>query len=160
MGTTPGAVKIGLQRQCGRQNAVIVAAADLDRTKAGQMVGQKLRIKKPIAGDVQPVDQIGQRHLGRIGAVRKHAFAEKRAPQGHTVNAARQVPVGPDLGRMGVALGVKLAAEVLDLGVDPGLGPVGASGDNFAESLIKGDVELFRQNAPSERAGNVKTVKR
>jgi len=59
---------------------MILGAADFHRSQGCQMRRQELRVKQQEATRPQPVHQIGQRSFRRVGAARKHAFAEKCRP--------------------------------------------------------------------------------
>ncbi|MEA3035865.1 MAG: hypothetical protein QOH04_1630, partial [Sphingomonadales bacterium] len=41
------------------------------------MLGHELAVEQPVAADPQPRHQPGERDLGRVGAAREHALAEK-----------------------------------------------------------------------------------
>ena len=69
----------------------------------------------------KPRDEMGERHLARIGHAAEHAFAEKGAAQRHAVEAADQFAVVAGLNAMREAMAMERGIEPHDLVVDPGL---------------------------------------
>jgi hypothetical protein len=78
------------------------------------MLGHELAVEQPVAADLQPRDQPGERDLRGVAAAREHAFAEEGAAERDAVEAAGELAVLPAFDRMGVAEPVKLGEALLD----------------------------------------------
>ena len=61
---------------------------NLDRAKGFQVVSDKLRVEQRKAAGAQPRDEMHERDFGSVALEMEHAFAEKRAPEPHAVEAA------------------------------------------------------------------------
>ena len=57
----------------------------------------KLGIKQAKPRVAQPMHQIGQRNLGPVLLMGKHAFPEKCTAQRYAVNSPNQIAVAPNL---------------------------------------------------------------
>ena len=114
------------------------------------MAGQELRVEEPEPPEPQPVHQIDEGDLRRVGAPREHAFAEERRPQRHAEDTPGQIVADPDLERVRVVHRVQLAIEPVQGGVDPGLGAAGAEVNNLTEELSKTTDHLELQKIAEE----------
>src|SRR5271157_2261178 len=142
----------------------VVFAENFDGAEALQMRRDELRVQQAIAAAVQPRHQMDQADFGSVGGAMKHAFAEKGAAHRQPVKTADQLAVAPGLNRMGVAKGQKLAEQVGDASVDPGLfaprSTLRAAGEDAIEIRVRLDLEwrgakgfgeAFRDDQPIER---------
>ncbi len=88
------------------------------------MLSHELAVQQGEAAEPHPRRQPGERHLGRVGSPRHHAFPEKGAPQCHAVQAAHQFLTLPDLDTMGETDLVQMAVGAFDWMIDPGRWPI------------------------------------
>jgi len=100
------------------------------------MRGHELAIEQAISARLEPRDEPGEGYFRRVAAYGKHALAEKRSAQRHAVQTPGKLAVPPALDGMGVAERVQAIVALLDLAVDPSLGPLRASPYHFAKSDV------------------------
>ena len=124
------------------------------------MFGHELAVEQAKAADLQPRDQPGERHLGRVRGRREHALAEEGAGQADAVKAADQLPILPRLDRMGGPAGVEIEIALLDAVVDPRLAALGAAPDHVGEGAVAGDGEAARAQGLAQGAGEMEAVGR
>ena len=96
---------------------------------------QSSKVKLP---DLQARDQPRQSDLGGVGRPAEHTFAEKGAAELHPVEPADQRAVAPHFDRVRVARAVQREHRLLELGIDPGLLAIGASGDDGRRNRGRG----------------------
>ncbi len=96
----------------------------------------ELSVEQGKARATQAIHEPGKRDLRRVAAAREHALAKERGAEGHTVDTADQLPLGPDFERMGMAHLVQVLVEARDLGTDPGFRPVGAGIHDSGEVAV------------------------
>lgn len=108
--------------------------------------------------DLQPRDEPGERGLGGIGRAAEHRFAEESATEAHSIDPADEVAAVPAFDRMGVTRGEQAERGAFDIGVDPGLGAVGAAVEHGGEVAVDGHRELPRAEPPRERARAMEAV--
>ena len=119
------------------------------------MGGEELAVEQAEPAHPEPRDEISERDLGGVAGAAEHALAEEGRAEPDAVEAADQAVVLPALDRMGVAAIVELGIGGLDLGVDPGVGPVrggrGAGRNGGGEGAVGGDREAVRAQRLGER---------
>src|SRR5215470_9247540 len=76
---------------------------DLDGAKTLQMLRDVLRVEQLEPALDQPGHQMNQRDLRGIAGAVEHALAEEGAPEAHTIEAADQIIVLPDLDAVAMA---------------------------------------------------------
>jgi hypothetical protein len=64
------------------------------------MLGQELRVEQRIAANLEPRNQVDERHFAGVALARKHALAKKRPAQTDAVETANESLVAPALDRM------------------------------------------------------------
>lgn len=124
------------------------------------MLGHELAVEQAEAPDPKTRHQPGEGDLGGVRADREHALAEKGAGEAHAIEPADQLVVLPAFDRMGVAGLVQPVVAQLDLGVDPGLGPLRAATDDGREGGVAGDGEDVRTQRLAEGARKVEAIER
>jgi len=91
--------------------------------------------------DAHADDEPCQRDLGGVRRFAEHGFAEEGAAEPDAVEPADEFIPLPAFNRMGVPCRMKAERRALDLGVDPGLVPLGAGVDDLGEGPIAGNGE-------------------
>src|ERR1043166_3370038 len=81
----------------------IVRTRDFDRAELFEMPSQPLRVEQSELSFPQTFDQRDECDLGGVAFAVKHRFAEKRAADRDTVEAAGEFAFAPRLDGMGVA---------------------------------------------------------
>ena len=131
--------------QCIFELNKVVPGGDLDGAELRQVVSDELRIQQPIATKIKACHQMNQCHLAGISGAGEHAFAEKRRPEGDTVQAANQFPVLPAFDAVGKAHVVQFVDCAFDGRIDPcvraAFGGFGTHGDDFGKIHVVSDVE-------------------
>src|SRR5262249_54323545 len=102
------------------QQLVILAPRDLNRTKALEVVGDKLGIEQLEAAGPQTRDQMDEGDLGGVARAVEHALAEEGAAERDPVKTPDQRVAVVDLDAVAMAALVELAIEHADAGIDPG----------------------------------------
>ena len=127
------------------------------------MLGGELGVEQRVAADLQPRDQMDQRDLRGVALPREHAFAEEGGAEADAVEAADQLSVAPGLDGVAGADVEQLAVEPADALVDPGLRPrrggVGAAVDDRLEIGVDADLELARGDRARQPAGQVEACR-
>ena len=132
--------------------------------RLSQMRRDELRVEQAIAAAIQPRHQMDQADFRRVGDAMEHALAKKGPAHRQPVKTAHQLAIAPGLDRMGEAEGEKLAEQVGDAPIDPGLfaprPALGAAGEDAVEIRVRRDLErrgakgfgeAFRDDQPVER---------
>ena len=126
------------------------------------MFGQELGVEQRKPAQFQARNQVHQRHLGRVGAGGKHAFAKKHAAQVNAVKPADQFAVQPTFNRMGQIHFVHFDIGANDFIIDPRIGMAGARFrarlDHPIKRAVAADLERFFTNGFFQRPGNVKLI--
>ncbi len=130
------------------------------RAERFQMIRGELRIEELKAPRAQSPHQVRQRDLRSVGAAREHAFAEKRRAKRHAENPAGKLTIHPHLDRMGIALRVQPQIGGKDIGVDPGLGPVGAGAHGAREITVHRDLVAAPAHPARQAARDMERVQR
>ena len=126
------------------------------------MLGHELAVEKREIADLQTCDQPRERDFRCVGSPAEHALSEEGAPELYAVETADQLTPEAYLDRMGVAglMERKHGPLELELGVDPGLLAIGASGDDRREFAVVGHFETAGAQRSPERAREVEAVER
>lgn len=126
------------------------------------MVGHELAIEQFKSAQPEPCNKPRQRDLRRISLTREHAFAEKSPSQGKPVKPANKASVQPTFDAMGTPLRVQPTKGVLNVGVNPGVPPVGlrlcTGGDNLGKGRVGGDDEAVLPDGFGKRLRQTETI--
>src|SRR5690606_3061988 len=111
----------------------------------------ELCVEKNEASADQMLDQIGQADLGRIPLARKHALAEKGAPERDAVKSADKLAVMPRFDRVAMPDFEQFSVGFANWTIDPRARALaGAAGTTF-DHAIEIAIELYIENALSDR---------
>ena len=124
------------------------------------MVGDELRVEQGEAAGAQPRDERDQSEFRRVARAAEHAFTEERAAERDAVEAADKrssVQISTERAcRITVQIDVKRA----DLGIDPGLRPVGAGVDHGVEGGVHADLERAGAEGARETSRDAQAIQR
>jgi len=124
------------------------------------VLGHELAVEKREIADPEACDEPGQSNLRCVAGAAEHALSEEGAPELYAVETADQLTPEAYLDRMGVAGLMERKHGPLELGVDPGLLAIGASGDDRREFAVVGHFETAGAQRSPERAREVEAVER
>ena len=128
------------------------------------MIGNELAIQQFEPTRLQPRHQPCQSHFRGVGFPAEHAFPEKGAPQGYSIESAHQPVARPAFDAMGVAHLEKGQARVGDRSVDPAFRPVRsrlrASRQHCGKIPVGRDLELVGPDGLAQRTGNMQSLQR
>jgi hypothetical protein len=100
--------------------------------------------------------KIHESHLGGLGLSAEHGFPKKRRSDGHSVHAAHEPSLPPNLSAVGVAKLVEPLITGQDVLGDPGLLSVRAALHDFGEGSVPAYLEGVVLQIPKKSPGYVK----
>jgi len=155
-------VKIRAPRDRPLQQFLIAPARNLDRSKAGKMLGHELRIEKLEPTVAEARHEVDKRHLAGIALTAEHAFAKKGGSYRHAVEPSDQPTVTPCFEAMRMPHFMQRRVELHDLFIDPTIRPAGAGFgtglDHAQKSAIGADFEGLAPHRAAQAPRHVKSV--
>jgi hypothetical protein len=151
--------------QCALQHPLETTARHLLRSELCKMCRRELGVEQDEAAADQARAEIDQRNLRGVAGPRKHALAEERAAQGHTVEPAdKPACVIPRFNGMTVSTIEQAAIQHPDFAIDPRAAAlrrlVRTVRDDLIEIAVDANLERLLADGAGQTTGNMDAVER